>query len=127
MVMVVGLVISLLSFYILMLSIYLLVQKNAGKLENLLLIGYSQGQVARPYQWLTLGLNLLVLFIALLLVWVARRYYLGVLTAMFPEYEVSSFLPALLLGVVLLVVVTLLNQLAIRRKIAKIWRHEENF
>lgn len=127
MVMVVGLVISLLSFYILMLSIYLLVQKNAGKLENLLLIGYSQGQVARPYQWLTLGLNLLVLFIALLLVWVARRYYLGVLTAMFPEYEVCSFLPALLLGVVLLVVVTLLNQLAIRRKIAKIWRHEENF
>lgn len=127
MVMVVGLVISLLSFYILMLSIYLLVQKNAGKLENLLLIGYSQGQVARPYQWLTLGLNLLVLLIALLLVWLARRYYLGVLTAMFPEYEVSSFLPALLLGVVLLVVVTLLNQLAIRRKIAKIWRHEENF
>lgn len=127
MVMVVGLVISLLSFYILMLSIYLLVQKNAGKLENLLLIGYSQGQVARPYQWLTLGLNLLVLLIALLLVWLARRYYLGVLTAMFPEYEVSTFLPALLLGVVLLVVVTLLNQLAIRRKIAKIWRHEENF
>ena len=40
MVMVVGLVISLLSFYILMLSIYLLVQKNSSKLETLLLMGY---------------------------------------------------------------------------------------
>ena len=79
MVMVVGLVISLLSFYILMLSIYLLVQKNAGKLENLLLIGYSQRQVARPYQWLTLGLNVLVLLIALAILWFVRRYYLGVL------------------------------------------------
>lgn len=110
-----------------MLSIYLLVQKNAGKLENLLLIGYSQRQVARPYQWLTLGLNMLVLLIALVLVWVVRRYYLGVLMAMFPEYEVVSFMPTLVLGAALLIVVTLLNQLAIRRKIAKIWRHEENF
>mgnify|MGYP000423524208 CR=1 FL=1 len=42
-VMSVGLLISVLSFYILMLSIYLLVQKNTTKLENLLLIGYSLG------------------------------------------------------------------------------------
>ena len=125
MVMVVGLVISLLSFYILMLSIYLLVQKNASKLENLLLIGYSPHQVARPYQWLTLILNLLVLFIALALVWIVRRYYTGVLLAMFPEYEIGSVLPAVVLGFVLLIIVTVFNQLAIRRKISKIWRHEE--
>ena len=36
----VGLFISILSFYILMLSIFLLLQKNTVKLENLLLIGY---------------------------------------------------------------------------------------
>ena len=46
----VGLLISILSFYILMLSIYLLLQKNTVKLENLLLIGYSPSRVARPYQ-----------------------------------------------------------------------------
>ena len=38
----VGLFISILSFYILMLSIFLLLQKNTTKLESLLLIGYSQ-------------------------------------------------------------------------------------
>lgn len=127
MVMAVGLVISVLSFYILMLSIYLLVQKNAGKLENLLLIGYSPSQVARPYQLLTLGLNLLVLLIAFVLLWIVRHYYLGVLTAMFPEYETASPVPSILLGVALLIIVTVFNQLAIRRKISKIWRHEENF
>ena len=45
----VGLFISILSFYILMLSIFLLLQKNTVKLENLLLIGYSPNRVALPY------------------------------------------------------------------------------
>ena len=39
----VGLFISILSFYILMLSIFLLLQKNTTKLENLLLIEASAG------------------------------------------------------------------------------------
>ena len=33
-------------------------RKNTTKLENLLLIGYSPARVARPYQILTLGLNI---------------------------------------------------------------------
>lgn len=126
MVMGVGLLISLLSFYILMLSIYLLVQKNATKLENLLLIGYSTGQVARPYQILTLSLNLLVLFIALLILWLVRHQYLGVLATLFPEYESGSFFPAVVLGIALLFVVTVFNLLAIHRKVVKIWQHKEN-
>ncbi|MBQ8674688.1 MAG: ABC transporter permease, partial [Bacteroidaceae bacterium] len=47
-VMAVGAVICILSFYILMLSVYLLVEKNSTKLENLLLIGYSPKRVAMP-------------------------------------------------------------------------------
>ena len=42
----VGLLISILSFYILMLSIYLLVQKNTMKLQNLLLLGYTTARVS---------------------------------------------------------------------------------
>ena len=42
----VGLIISVLSFYLLMLSIYLLLQKNTKKLENLLMIGFSPAAVA---------------------------------------------------------------------------------
>ena len=61
----VGLFISLLSFYILMLSIFLLLQKNTVKLENLLLIGYSPVKVAMPYDLLTIGLNLIVFLLSI--------------------------------------------------------------
>ena len=116
-VMVIGLVISLLSFYILMLSIYLLVQKNTEKLQNLLLIGYTTSQTARPYQLLTLLLNAAVLVVALLIVYIVRMQYLRTLAALFPDVRTGSFLPAVVLGVVLLLFVTTVNQLAIRRKV----------
>ncbi|MFS6554161.1 ABC transporter permease, partial [Parabacteroides distasonis] len=105
-VMLVGLVISILSFYILMLSVYLLVQKNAEKLENLLLIGYTPARVALPYQLLTIGLNLAVLVIALVLLAVARNYYIGMITMLFPEVSEGSMMPAILLGVALLAFVS---------------------
>ena len=84
-VMAVGAVISLLSFYILMLSIYLLVQKNTTKLENLLLIGYSPLRVAMPYCILTVCLNALVLVVVLIAVAFARDYYMGVVETLFDK------------------------------------------
>ncbi len=124
-VMLVGLVISILSFYILMLSVYLLVQKNAEKLENLLLIGYTPARVALPYQLLTIGLNLAVLVIALVLLAVARNYYIGMITMLFPEVSEGSMMPAILLGVVLLAFVSVINIAVICRKVTNIWKHKE--
>ena len=71
----IGLFISVLSFYILMLSIFLLLQKNTIKLENLLLIGYSPNRVSLPYNILTVGLNLLVLLLSIGGVTWIRIYY----------------------------------------------------
>lgn len=124
-VMLVGLVISILSFYILMLSVYLLVQKNAEKLENLLLIGYTPARVALPYQLLTIGLNLAVLVIALVLLAVARNYYIGMITMLFPEVSEGSMMPAILLGVALLAFVSVINIAVIGRKVTNIWKHKE--
>lgn len=125
MVMVVGLVISLLSFYILMLSIYLLVQKNSTKLENLLLIGYSPHAVARPYQLLTIFLNIGVLVIAFCVLLIVRNYYMGVISTLFPDLEPGGVLPALTLGIALFVIVSVFNIIAIRHKIVKIWERKE--
>ena len=125
MVMIVGLIISVLSFYILMLSIYLLVQKNSSKLENLLLIGYKPTQVARPYQLLTVGLNVSVLLIALLVLFFVRNYYMDIIETLFPDMEDGSMLPAFGLGVALLVLVSLCNLVVIRNKIVKIWKRKE--
>ncbi|MCR5130852.1 MAG: ABC transporter permease [Prevotella sp.] len=124
-VMAIGLVISLLSFYILMLSIYLLVQKNADKLQNLLLIGYKPSQVARPYQLLTIGLNVVVLLLALVVVALVRSHYMRIVEVLFATTGHSSLLPAILMGLLLLVVVTLLNMAVIRRKIIRIWHGKE--
>ena len=125
MVMAVGLVISFLSFYILMLSIYLLVQKNTSKLENLLLIGYNPSEAALPYQALTVCLNAVVLFIALAVLYGIRRTYMDVIVTLFPSLPDGSLRSSLVLGLLLFVVVSLLNIVIIRRKMLRIWRRKE--
>ena len=120
----VGLLISLLSFYILMLSIYLLLQKNTTKLENLLLIGYTPVKVALPYQVLTLVLNAFVLLLATGMVVYVRGNYMDVMEKMFPQLEEGSLWPALIVGIVLFAGVSLFNMVAVRRKITSIWMHK---
>ena len=121
-VMSVGLLISVLSFYILMLSIFLLLQKNTVKLENLLLIGYSPTRVATPYYILTVGLNVLVLLLAIGCVAWVRSYYIEVVQNLFPQLESGSLLPCILTGCLLFFAVSLLNILAIGKKIISIWK-----
>lgn len=125
MVMVVGLVISVLSFYILMLSIYLLVQKNSAKLENLLLIGYSPAKVAMPYQVLTLALNFAVMVLAVVMLAFIRSCYLDIITTLYPEINESGMGNTLLVGVGIFAIVSLLNIVVIRRKIMGIWYRKE--
>ena len=117
----VGLLISILSFYILMLSIYLLLQKNTTKLENLLLVGYAPGRVALPYQMLTVGLNALVLVLSVGIVLYVRTLYLDVVEKMFPSLGEGSYGWMFAIGIMLFVGVSFLNVVAIRRKVASIW------
>ena len=116
-----GLLISALSFYILIFSIYLLLQKNMRKLETLLLIGYSPAQVARPYQVLTVVLNLLVLTLGFGLVVCVRSWYVPVLSALLPEAGGGSLVPALSVGIVVFLFVSVLNLYIIRRKVNAVW------
>lgn len=125
MVMIIGLVISVLSFYILMLSIYLLVQKNSSKLENLLLIGYSPNNVAKPYQVLTIALNIVVLIIAWIILFFLRDYYMSFIETLFPDIDEGTMLPAIALGLFLFLIVSILNFVAIRRKVMSIWQRKE--
>lgn len=118
----VGLFISVLSFYILMLSIFLLLQKNTTKLENLLLIGYSPARVARPYQILTLGLNIVVLIVSISLVAWLRHSYTATLSLLFPQLEIGSLWPAITIGILLFVIVSAFNLFTIRKKVYSIWR-----
>lgn len=124
-VMVVGLLISLLSFFILVLSIYLLVQKNTQKLQNLMLIGYRPLRVARPYILLSVFVNLGVLFMALALLYLCRDAYMQHLWQMFPALQDTLMWPAILLGVLLFFGVAALNVSIIYRRVISIWNRKE--
>lgn len=117
----VGLLISVLSFYILILSIYLLLQKNSTKLENLLLIGYSPARVARPYQLLTIILNLVVLALGVVAVIAVRSLYLDTVMNLYPDAGSGSVLPSVVTGIIIFIGVSALNIVIIRRKINTIW------
>lgn len=120
----VGLFISVLSFYILMLSIFLLLQKNTTKLESLLLIGYSPARVALPYQILTVGLNVIVLFLSIGIVSWIRTYYIDSIRLLFPQLETGSLWVAISMGIFLFLIVSIINILAVRRKVLSIWMHK---
>ena len=121
----IGLLISLLSFYILMLSIYLLVEKNSDKMRTLLLIGYSPARVALPYQLLTIGINAAVLLLAIVALVILRSLYMKQLWSVFPKMSDGSILPAILLGIGLFIIVSIANCIVVRRRINRIWNNKD--
>jgi len=121
----VGLIISVLAFYVLLLSIFLLLQKHTEKIDNLLLIGYTPGSVARPFHLLAIGLNVLVLLLALVIVVVVRGWYLPLFGELYASFEPTAFVPTLLTGLAILLLVSVLNYVAITRKVKAIWHMHE--
>jgi hypothetical protein len=117
----VGGIISLLSFYILMLSVFLLLQKNTVKLQNLMLIGYSPRSAALPYQMLTVGLNVVNGLVALAIVGAVRSWYADSLQLMAPQMRLQPMTDVVLLCLVLVVAVSAVNMIVIYRKIVSIW------
>ncbi len=111
----VGLIISLLAFFILLLSIYLLLQKNREKTRTLLLLGYSPRQVATVYHYIVLSVNALVLIGAIVVVAVGSNFWRGPLAAL--GVEPTSIWPVAGVGLVLMLLITVANLLAINRRI----------
>jgi len=117
----VGLVISILSLYILMLSIFLLLQKNTYKLENLLLIGYSTRKVAFPYQAMTVLLNGLVLVLSTAIVLLVRHVYSNLMDEMGLPIDTGAPWLAIVAGIVLFLIVSAINTTLIYRKMKSLF------
>lgn len=113
----VGVLISLLSFAILILSIYLLLQKNMKKVENLRLIGYSKSVVSRSYEILSVGINFVVLVGALIIVAVLRTYYADTMSKVWSDFQQTNILVISLIGIGIFAVLSVVNVVIIRRKI----------
>ena len=85
------------------------------------MIGYSPAKVALPYQMLTLGLNAVVLFLSVGIVIYVRNSYMDMIEKLFPQLEEGNLGPAMVIGILLFVGVSLFNIIAVRRKVASIW------
>lgn len=119
-VVVVGLLICTLSIYILMLSIFLLIQKMTEHIDNLLLIGYTTHAVAKPYCLIGTILNGLSLVFAVLFLYLTRSFYLAKLEMLY-AVEVPSMASAVMIGVALCLFIFMMNTLVIYKKVSSIW------
>ena len=118
----IGVVFSLLSIIILTLSIYLLLQKNISKLENLVLIGYTPQHVALPYNLLTLTLNISIWAISSVVIVVAQRLYMSYISQMAGCELSSSPMVAIGVGALFTMLIIAFNFYIINRKIKEISR-----
>lgn len=118
----IGVLFSLLSIIILTLSIYLLLQKNITKLENLVLIGYTPSRVAMPYNLITLVLNLSILAVSLVIIFLTQDLYMEQLSAIAGYQITTSPSMTIIVGVLFTALIIAFNFFIINRKIRNISR-----
>lgn len=108
----VGGLICVLSFFILMLSIYLLMQKNRNTLGDLMSLGYSPDSVARYYYVMVAGVNLTVLLLSIATLFVGKHFWSIPLSAL--GITGGSLWPAVGIAVAVIGAITVINVVAIR-------------
>ena len=118
-VMMVGLVICILACYVLILSIFLLMQRNHDVIRNLRAIGYTAAKVSLPYQLLVLFTNMVSVITALVGLVFIRKFYLTYLYDFAPEYEPASLVLAVVVLIGFGLLISAVNALLIRRSIDK--------
>ena len=116
----IGVVITILSFFILLLSISLLMEKNRQKLHRLLMLGYDLKSVARPYQFIAIFASVGALVLGMIAMFIMRHFYLSSIVALGADSSGVWF--SISTGVVLTIIIIMFNLLSIRNKIRNAWR-----
>lgn len=116
----VGIVITLLSFFILMLSMSLLMEKNRDKLHSLLMLGYPPVEVSSPYVKIVTVASVCACLLAVGGVSLLRVFYVDALTGL--GAATGSWWHGTLAAVVLTFFIVVLNVMAVRRKVKSSWR-----
>lgn len=115
-----GMIISALALFILLLSIFLLLQKSREKLRNLMLLGYTPGQVGKYYERLVTVSNVIITVISIAVALGCRKLWSPTLDEL--GLGSASPIPMLLTAAIYLLIVTLINILVIRRRLFTIFR-----
>lgn len=113
----VGAIISVLAFFILLLSIFLLLQKNRGKLQQLMLLGYSPAEVARPYIHMVVAVNAAILAGGCVVAVLAAGIWRPALATV--GATPTSIWPTILTGAALMAIVSVLSVVSIRSRVRR--------
>ncbi len=114
-----GIVISILAMFILVLSIFLLMQKSQEKLRNLMLLGYSPQYISRYYESMVVIINVSTTALSLIIMFVARSFWTDGLTAI--GLGSSPVYPTMAVAVIYLICATTLDIYIIRSRMKNIW------
>ena len=117
----IGILISVLACYVLILSIYLLLEKNINSLENLVLLGYPNKAIVRPYFCITFILVTLTTLLALLVTYLGQQAYLPLIDKVASQtvskgVDLSTWISSALVFITILI----FSYLIISRKVARI-------
>jgi hypothetical protein len=117
----VGLLVTVLSFFILFLSISLLMQKNKEKLRSLIMLGYPLKEVGRPYRHLIILVSVIAFLLALVMMVVLRSMYITSVEGMGGGGH-SVYL-SVGVGLLLTLLTILFNVVAVNRRVKdSFWR-----
>lgn len=116
----VGLVITLLSFFILLLSMSLLMEKNRDKLHSLLMLGYPPRVVASPYGWIVISATILAYLLSVAGCMVLRQYYIGALEGL--GADTSHGAAGIIAGGILTIIMIVINVISVKKKVRASWR-----
>lgn len=116
----IGAIITILSLFILLLSISLIMEKNRDKLHSLLMLGYDARSVGRPYAMLAIWASLAAFALALVGVFALRAYYLAPLEGLGARPAAPWISP--LVGLLMTLAIILLNLATVARRVRSAFR-----
>lgn len=115
----VGILITLLSVFVLMLSISLLMEKNRSVIHRLLMLGAPLREVAAPYSRMILVGCAVAWILSMVSLVILRSFYSGALEGL--GLSANGLLWAIATGTVLAFIVIMVNIVAVNRKVKAAW------
>ena len=116
----VGAIITILSIFILLLSISLILEKNRMTLHRLMMLGYDAGAVGRPYRMLVIWASVAASLLALLCVVAMRSQYIAPIRGLGGGDSPLWVVPAA--GALLTILAIGFNLVAVKRRVDAAWR-----
>lgn len=112
-----GLLVSSLSFFLLLISILLLIEKNRYKNDTLHQLGYPDSKIALPYQTMAVTVDVLVWFVACMVTYAVYPVVSRLMAMISPGFEPAGPGLLVLASLALCLVFSLIHIWLIRSKI----------